>query len=186
MPQPKYCVEDSAGVFALSNPCEIIVDRLRIGVSNFDSVTPMRDRMVERMHGRDEGSLQRVVETIIQSRLYAPFHEIPSSSHDLLNLEKLRIAKADNEVEMFPHVVLMASTKPAFAFQTHSCKQDLSDAVGEGCLVVNPGIWDPRRKEAPFDAKVVEVTFLDLELASDFGCSARNGVSVGILAIYKG
>lgn len=93
LPQPNYFVASAEGgnVHLVSNPSRIVVDSVHIGVANVDAVSDMRELMVERMQGREEGSLLRVAQALVQSRLYCPMVEFPLRCVDAAHLSSLAI-----------------------------------------------------------------------------------------------
>nr|CCC95999.1 unnamed protein product [Trypanosoma congolense IL3000] len=90
LPITMYSLESAEDVWVRSNPCRISVNGVHVGVCNEDVVGDMRDRMVERWPA-ETGSLRRVVEAIVRSRLYAPLYEFPAAKHDLQHLHALRL-----------------------------------------------------------------------------------------------
>ncbi|KAH9578770.1 DNA polymerase alpha/epsilon [Trypanosoma melophagium] len=90
LPTIMYGLEDGADVWVRSNPCRIAVNGIHFGVCNEDVVGDMRERMVERWP-TETGSLRRVVETLLVSRLYAPIYELPAEKHELRHLGTLHM-----------------------------------------------------------------------------------------------
>ncbi|ORC88310.1 DNA polymerase alpha subunit B [Trypanosoma theileri] len=90
LPTIMYGLEDGADVWVRSNPCRITVNGIHFGVCNEDVVGDMRERMVERW-GTETGSLRRVVESLVLSRLYAPIYELPAEKHEIRHLSTLRM-----------------------------------------------------------------------------------------------
>ncbi|KEG15397.1 DNA polymerase alpha subunit B [Trypanosoma grayi] len=90
IPTTMYGLQDGQDVWVRSNPCRIAVNGIHFGVCNENVVGDMRDRMVERWPTQT-GSLRRVVEALVQSRLYAPIYELPAVKHDIKHLNALRM-----------------------------------------------------------------------------------------------
>ncbi|RNF21166.1 DNA polymerase alpha subunit B [Trypanosoma conorhini] len=90
LPTTMYGVQDGGDVWVRSNPCRISVNGIHFGVCNEDVVGDMRNKMVERWSS-EAGSLRRVVETLVQSRLYAPIYGLPAVKHELKHLQALRL-----------------------------------------------------------------------------------------------
>lgn len=90
IPITMYSLESTDSIWVRSNPCRIAVNGIHIGVCNDDVVGDMREKMVERWP-TESGSLRRVVEALVQSRLYAPLYEFPAVKHDLQHIGALRL-----------------------------------------------------------------------------------------------
>ncbi|PWV18763.1 hypothetical protein C3747_12g422 [Trypanosoma cruzi] len=90
LPTTMYGVQDGRDVWVRSNPCRISVNGIHFGVCNEDVVGNMRDKMVERWP-TEAGSLRRVVEALVQSRLYAPIYGLPAVMHELKHFQALRM-----------------------------------------------------------------------------------------------
>ncbi|KAH8603349.1 putative DNA polymerase alpha epsilon subunit B [Trypanosoma vivax] len=90
IPSTMYGLESADDVWVRSNPCRISVHGIHFGVCNEDVVSDMRERMVERWP-TESGSLRRVVEALVRSRLYATVYELPAVKHDLRHLHVLRM-----------------------------------------------------------------------------------------------
>lgn len=90
LPTTMYALEDTADILVRSNPCRIAINGVHVGVCNEDIVGQMRDRMVERWPTA-EGSLRRVVEAIVASRMYAPLFSLPAEQLDMNHMQQLRL-----------------------------------------------------------------------------------------------
>ncbi len=225
-PGYEHTVEAKGLIQVASNPCEISIcsgyngsatdtdeERrrlavgVRFGVTSFDSVSLLRDEMVERFPDGDGNSLHRVAETVLTSRLYVPLVSCPSPNHDLVHLHKVFIernavpvetgvheaesgeqsAASDNRPRSTPcppHVVFLPSIRPPFAIVSHTAHQDLSDPRGRGTLLINQGSWNPRQKGISFSLKIAEVTMTSIRAAALGGAIAENGVTVGTIEIF--
>ena len=225
-------VEAKGLIQVASNPCEVLVRTgypcnatdtdeerrglatgVRFGVTSFDSMSLMRDEMVERYPDGDGNSLHRVAETVLASRLYVPLVSCPSPNHDLAHLPKVLLERDASASESFgelrggkvyeaadadgglsaskptgvataPHVVFLPSIRPPFAVVSHTGRQDLSDPRGRGALIINQGAWNNRQSGIPFSLKIVEVTMTSLRAVALGGASSENGVTVGTIEIY--
>lgn len=90
LPTTMYAMADSADVLFRSNPCRVAVNGVHFAVCNEDVVGRMRDVMVERWPTA-EGSLRRVVEAMVQSRMYACITELPMTRLDMKHMSALRM-----------------------------------------------------------------------------------------------
>lgn len=178
LPQGPLPLADSASILLPGNPCQLLINgQIRIGVCCHDVVSMMRDVVVDR-GVPIEGSLGRVVDSIIASRLYVPVVERPSPIIDLVHLDKLRMIAepAGKEKCIAPHLVFFPSVKPRFALRTMG---------GSGPLAINNGLHNPRQKNVPFAVHGVEVTIPHLDAVVAYGASAETGVTVGVLNFDK-
>ncbi|KPA84725.1 hypothetical protein ABB37_01224 [Leptomonas pyrrhocoris] len=90
LPTTMYAIADTADILVRSNPCRVSVNGVHVSVCNEDVVGAMRDRMVERWPTA-EGSLRRVVEALVNGRLYTPLYSFPVTLVDMKHLPHLRM-----------------------------------------------------------------------------------------------
>lgn len=176
LPQPmlSLALDDDSAVRTLSNPCRFSVQGVAFGFLNYDVLAEVQETMVEKLP-TPSGNLQRVAESIVQSRMFCPTQQVPSPNVDLRHLGSLSLSKhavQEQEIpastdpesdaaagmdstspaattavpEAIPHVLWMPSLKPEFSFCTHSRDQDLlGEAEGNGSLIINPQVWSKAR-----------------------------------------
>ncbi|CUG88809.1 DNA polymerase alpha/epsilon subunit B, putative [Bodo saltans] len=108
LPQLQHAVDTP--LIMGTNPCRIVHNGITIGILQHDTVSDMREHMIERMQGREEGSLQRVVETILGSRLYTPMFQVPNPIVDTKHLAALSIAPDSPVVAMASEEKVLIST----------------------------------------------------------------------------
>ena len=210
-------VEAVESIQVASNPCEILIRTaasgtsgddgngcVRFGVTTFDSVSLIREEMVERFPDGSGNSLHRVAETVLNSRLYVPIVSCPSPNHELAQLDKVALErpckrntaategdhdgvsseKTGSLVSCPPHVLFMPSIRPAFAVVSHTANQDLSDPHGRGTLLINQCQYSTRLLPTPANVKLAEVTLTSIRAVALGGATAQNGVTVGTVEIY--
>lgn len=209
LPQLQYGIDidDASPIMMGTNPCRIVHHGITIGVLQHDVVSEMRERMIERMQGREEGSLQRVVETILASRLYTPMFEVPSRIVDAQHLSALSIVgpsgksvalvnseedtRSDNQSPMkhttgyddVPHLIFLPSAKPQFAFAARTAN---GEDTSSGPMVVNPMVWNHRNKRQTHFLNMVEVTIPDPVLASRLGLAHKDiDAAVSVFSAYR-
>ncbi|KAG5496233.1 hypothetical protein JKF63_02534 [Porcisia hertigi] len=90
LPTTMYAIADTDDILVRSNPCRLSVNGVHVSVCNEDVVGDMRERMVERWP-TPEGSLRRVVEALVNGRLYTPLYRFPVTTADLKHLPHLRM-----------------------------------------------------------------------------------------------
>lgn len=112
LPTTMYAIADTDDILIRSNPCRLSVNGVHISVCNEDVVGDMRDRMVEQWPTAD-GSLRRVVEALVNGRLYVPLYSLPVATADLKHLPHLRMdyVPSQNELlEIKPAAAALASS----------------------------------------------------------------------------
>ncbi|AIO01066.1 hypothetical protein LPMP_321810 [Leishmania panamensis] len=115
LPTTMYAIADTDDILIRSNPCRLSVNGVHVSVCNEDVVGDMRERMVERWPTA-EGSLRRVVEALVNGRLYAPLYGFPVTTVDLKHLPHLRMdyVPPQNELlEMKPIAAVSTSNSAA-------------------------------------------------------------------------
>ncbi|GET91510.1 hypothetical protein, conserved [Leishmania tarentolae] len=99
LPTTMYAIADTDDILVRSNPCRLSVNGVHISVCNEDVVGDMRERMVERWPTA-EGSLRRVVEALVNGRLYVPLYSLPATTADLKHLPHLRMDYVPSQNEL--------------------------------------------------------------------------------------
>ncbi|CBZ29562.1 conserved hypothetical protein [Leishmania mexicana MHOM/GT/2001/U1103] len=99
LPTTMYAIADTDDILIRSNPCRLSVNGVHVSVCNEDVVGGMRERMVERWPTA-EGSLRRVVEALVNGRLYVPLYSLPVTTADLKHLPHLRMDYVPSQNEL--------------------------------------------------------------------------------------
>ncbi|KAG5470154.1 hypothetical protein LSCM4_02848 [Leishmania orientalis] len=99
LPTTMYAIADTDDILIRSNPCRLSVNGVHVSVCNEDVVGDMRERMVERWPTA-EGSLRRVIEALVNGRLYTPLYSFPLTTVDLKHLPHLRLDYMPSQNEL--------------------------------------------------------------------------------------
>ncbi|KPI90788.1 hypothetical protein ABL78_0021 [Leptomonas seymouri] len=169
LPTTMYAIADTEDIFIRSNPCRLSVNGVHLSVCNDDVVGAMRERMVERWPTA-EGSLRRVVEALVDGRLYTPLYSFPVTTVDMKHLPQLRMdyAPPRNELleiasaaEVAAEASQRGTKKPRAAHDDEAVFSRTWDAVLHLSTNINDGNAIPkmeakRAKAEPVDDDAVD------------------------------
>jgi DNA polymerase alpha subunit B len=128
LPTTMYAIADTDDILVRSNPCRLSVNGVHVSVCNEDVVGAMREQMVERWPTA-EGSLRRVVEALVDGRLYTPLYRFPVTTVDMKHLPQLRMdyVPPRNElldIEASPANTTTTSVAPSSGVTKKSSRED--------------------------------------------------------------
>ena len=121
LPTTMYAIADTEDILVRSNPCRLSVNGVHVSVCNEDVVGAMRERMVERWPTA-EGSLRRVVEALVDGRLYTPLYHFPVTSIDMKHLPQLRmdyVPPRNELLDIEPTTTTASATATTVAVSAH-------------------------------------------------------------------
>lgn len=179
LPQVAFPLGSGEGWHCVSNPVTVEAtassaasDPLRVRVCAANAVDAVNEMMCERWTDR-VNRISRASEAVVASRLVLPITNIPSSSHNLVELGALKITDGSQ----FPHIVVTTTSRvQSFGSMTHSTNTELGEA-GDGCLFIALATGGRDRTSNIFSFQGVEVTIGDTAEAAKKGLGGGRAIA---------
>lgn len=141
LPTTMYAIADTEDILVRSNPCRLSVNGVHVSVCNDDVVGAMRERMVERWPTA-EGSLRRVVEALVEGRLYTPLYGFPATTVDLKHLPQLRMDYVPRRNELLDLETTAVSSSSTTSGSGSKQPREAEEETGASGGMVAPRGWD--------------------------------------------
>lgn len=186
LPQPPLDIfpqGEGESVFVASNPCEISIAGVRVGVCAADVLSTLKEGYAERGYASDSQQ-GRLAETVLLSGLFSPVLSFPSPQHEATLLDRMRLCggccgpvgtteeeehnTTPVEPPTLPHVLFLPSTKPSCAHictsRPFAAEPARPNATDPGVLFVNSGAEETGKANMlSFVLNVAEVTTMNTQ-----------------------